>query len=118
MSDVMIPIQACRRDAGLLRSGRLAILIHGGGFDQRYFEVSGHALVDHLLARGVDVLSINQPGYGGTPPVSSKSPIADSIASILAHIEAEVAKNDEVLRTNETRSFSNGPDRSPPSLTR
>jgi pimeloyl-ACP methyl ester carboxylesterase len=48
----------------------LVVALHGGSYTSRYFDVSGHSLLDIATANGVDVIALDRPGYGSStaPP--------------------------------------------------
>lgn len=56
----------------------LVVAIHGGGFDERYFQVPGFSTVDVLAEAGLATLTINRPGYGNSHTLETQRPILSS----------------------------------------
>lgn len=73
-----------RRLAGeLLQCGRpqapLLTCIHGGGCNGRYFNLPGFSVAKAAITRGFDVLLVDRPGHGSSPPSSGSSAIDDAV---------------------------------------
>lgn len=71
MSDVkLVDGRLAARFAGCGRpSAALLVLIHGGGYTGRYFDVPPASLVSRACDAGFDVLTVDRPGHGGSPPL-------------------------------------------------
>jgi len=66
----------------LLPCGReaapLLLCIHGGGCNGGYFDMKGFSVAEAAIAHGFDVLLVNRPGYGGSAPPRTASPITEA----------------------------------------
>jgi pimeloyl-ACP methyl ester carboxylesterase len=45
------------------------IAIHGGTYTSAYFDVPGYSLMERAKERGFDIIAVDRPGYGISPPL-------------------------------------------------
>jgi len=60
----------------------LVIALHGGTYTSEYFDIPGYSLLDRAASRGIPVIALDRPNYGGSSPLESEGSV------ILANAEA------------------------------
>jgi len=68
-------------------AGPLLVCIHGGGCNARYFDLRGFSTAAAARVRGMAVLLVNRPGFGGNPPLGGEHAIQETAPLIRAFVE-------------------------------
>lgn len=77
----------------------LLVCIHGGGCNAGYFNIKGYSTVAQATARGIPVLLVNRPGYGGNPALPGDRPIADMVPIIRSFVDQ--VRSEHLPRSDE-----------------
>lgn len=71
----------------------LLVCIHGGGCNARYFDLRGFSTAAAARKRGMAVLLVNRPGFGGNPPLGDEHAIRDTAPLVRGFIEQVSAEH-------------------------
>lgn len=77
-------------EAGTATSGPLVIAVHGGTYTADYFDIAGHSLLELADTKGIPVIALDRPAYGGSTALASSDSIIASNASTLDAVIAGI----------------------------
>ncbi len=61
----------------------LVIALHGGTYTSEYFDIPGYSLLERAASRGIPVIALDRPNYGGSSPLESEGSIILANAEVL-----------------------------------
>lgn len=67
-------------------SGPLVIALHGGTYSSDYFDIPGHSLLELADERGIPVIALDRPAYGGSTMLPESDSIIADNAKVLASV--------------------------------
>lgn len=62
----------------------VVVAIHGGGYDSRYFDVSGYSLLAAASRRGIFALAVDRPCYGASGSLPDNEATIERNAAVLS----------------------------------
>jgi pimeloyl-ACP methyl ester carboxylesterase len=72
--------------------GPLVIALHGGTYTSDYFDIPGRSLLEAGEARGIPVIALDRPAYGGSTPLPDSPSIIAQNAIVLDAVIADIWK--------------------------
>lgn len=71
----------------------LVIALHGGTYSSKYFDIPGYSLLVRAASRGIPVIALDRPNYGGSAPLETDDSIiianADALTEAIGSIWAD-----------------------------
>jgi pimeloyl-ACP methyl ester carboxylesterase len=71
-------------------SDPLVIALHGGTYTSDYFDIPGHSLLELADSRGIPVIALDRPSYGGSTPLPPVDEIIAANALVLEQVIGDI----------------------------
>ncbi|MDF1555071.1 MAG: alpha/beta fold hydrolase, partial [Deferrisomatales bacterium] len=76
--------------SGATTSGPLIVALHGGTYTSDYFDIAGHSLLELAESKGIPVIALDRPAYGGSTPLGPSDSIIAGNAVVLDAVIADI----------------------------